>query len=1203
MRGSVQSVIRGTLCGVATVLAVGLFPAFPAGAGSPIPYGGEFREAIEEVFFESDDSSSGLGTRVSQPKLGAYREFIHKKLRFLSSHVYNYETVEKGSSDRKARAAIEEQDVIVALEHILDLLDRLEGAKDTREAYDLAAEIVMVEYATRSYTEALASLEIPMHIKNMLLDWSVANKTRARGASAEATNLVDPATGEFYTPEELRALIRAGEDISRLNPPPESPFWSAKEDISKVDVISNYLRGGDPVHEGMVSEFPPFEGAEVDYQKAHKTQSKPKLDVIYVDDECRKKSKKKRKQCSRKIKLKFGMETHADPVANALLAALGYNVDVSMHLRTIRINLGKHSFQELQADWAGYFDRQRLHTLIPLETVLLEGERGHSRDARGEYVVFREAVAELKPEEIHRVGFFTFSSGMAAVMREARGLFLFNVWIGNGDMKDEENNKLALRRDADGEMKMYLIQQDLGHAMGLVLPERPNAFPWDAVEVSAFSRLFGWIRGRKELNYINLQDNGLEETATYADAKWMARLIAQLTRKQIEDAVGLGHWPGGIAALYVEKLIHRRNQFVETFGLEREFAPIPVDRHITTADGSVVDGRLLQSRWEHSSVRFREHWRDVFWPVAVYLADAAKRGFQRAVASFDTIDPGEFEITSRFVIDPDLLIDLSREVRLNPHPQASFDQYIVRDSIGIGIRLAAGYIGSADGAWFRRLSLAYPAATKRLAINARNRVINLLLPYDVWRGRLPEKYVLLREEMFRTGLRVRPDEAALLSPIGAGLDARQNWVLAHRSAIDHREENPVVWLDESRFLDQKIQAFLELAVLHIPFLEAGRSGGSLAGEAWTLDADRLAPEGGDGSAIFEGLVGRGDFGDVGRIRLGDPTRVALDFEKRQSRWSLILAGARFRAGEDRITLLDSSGNPLREEYRSEMRHESSWSFLDNGETQGVVVKGYLGALDPGARVADEPVVAVRYSIDDLNTHSDELNSYYGLLEGLGAGRKYMASEFAAQEWEVSGREKGRWTRILTSGRVRLYGAALRRLMELEEAGYWSLLARNLGLDASRLARYRARLDAPDPKQRMMARRSSFGREYGRAIRRSSRILRSLRAARDAPSDRDRLRLLVKALYLANFRAGDTFDPILMATLLEWAGIDELVDRGQLIVAGRVTKAFEDENNLPERRDMVGRLGVERDFRPVDYTFFPFDAVELYNMLNWVREVE
>ncbi|MHC5059137.1 MAG: hypothetical protein ACYTKD_31165, partial [Planctomycetota bacterium] len=112
------------------MLFLGLLPALPAGAGTRIPYGGEFREAIEEAFFERDGASPASASRVSEAKLRAYREFIHKKLRFLSSHVYNYETVEKGRSDQKAKATVADQDVVIALEHVLDLLDRLEAAED-----------------------------------------------------------------------------------------------------------------------------------------------------------------------------------------------------------------------------------------------------------------------------------------------------------------------------------------------------------------------------------------------------------------------------------------------------------------------------------------------------------------------------------------------------------------------------------------------------------------------------------------------------------------------------------------------------------------------------------------------------------------------------------------------------------------------------------------------------------------------------------------------------------------------------------------------------------------------------------------------------------------------------------------------------------------------------------------------------------------
>ena len=109
----------------------------------------------------------------------------------------------------------------------------------------------------------------------------------------------------------------------------------------------------------------------------------------------------------------------------------------------------------------------------------------------------------------------------------------------------------------------------------------------------------------------------------------------------------------------------------------------------------------------------------------------------------------------------------------------------------------------------------------------------------------------------------------------------------------------------------------------------------------------------------------------------------------------------------------------------------------------------------------------------------------------------------------------------------------------------------------------------------------------------------------------------------------------MATFLEHAGIDELAERGDILVEARIGRTFDDENNLPERHDVVGRLGRAddfepidysffpfdaennlpehhevagrlgraNDFEPIDYSFFPFDAVDLYNMLNWVRETE
>ena len=54
-----------------------------------------------------------------------------------------------------------------------------------------------------------------------------------------------------------------------------------------------------------------------------------------------------------------------------------------------------------------------------------------------------------------------------------------------------------------------------------------------------------------------------------------------------------------------------------------------------------------------------------------------------------------------------------------------------------------------------------------------------------------------------------------------------------------------------------------------------------------------------------------------------------------------------------------AGHPVREERQAERRKKSSWSFLDNGETQEFRVTGFLGAADGTGRAREEPASAAR----------------------------------------------------------------------------------------------------------------------------------------------------------------------------------------------------------------------------------------------------
>ena len=95
----------------------------------------------------------------------------------------------------------------------------------------------------------------------------------------------------------------------------------------------------------------------------------------------------------------------------------------------------------------------------------------------------------------------------------------------------------------------------------------------------------------------------------------------------------------------------------------------------------------------------------------------------------------------------------------------------------------------------------------------------------------------------------------------------------------------------------------------------------------------------------------------------------------------------------------------------------------------------------------------------------------------------------------------------------------------------------------------------------------------------------------------------EALYRSCFRSGDTFDPIILSTMLEAVGVSDLADRKAIVINARVSKAFEDQHNLPERRDVVGRIGSDLGFEAIDYQLFPFAGIDFYKMLDWVSEIE
>jgi hypothetical protein len=187
--------------------------------------------------------------------------------------------------------------------------------------------------------------------------------------------------------------------------------------------------------------------------------------------------------------------------------------------------------------------------------------------------------------------------------REVRGVALLFAWTNCFDVRWGNNR---LKRDGDG---IKHVISDLGNGLGLADNFRVDAqglendFPWTFTEPPVLDR-----RGRERkpfriVGYQPVFSNGAFERMTVDDARWMARLIAQLTENQMRQALIAAGYASAEVRMYTDKLVNRRDRMIHDLGLSNEIRPLRpggVERVFDydpakdgPADAQLADGKKL----------------------------------------------------------------------------------------------------------------------------------------------------------------------------------------------------------------------------------------------------------------------------------------------------------------------------------------------------------------------------------------------------------------------------------------------------------------------------------------------------------------------------------------------------------------------------------------------------------------------------------
>ena len=1074
-------------------------------AVSSVPVSDAVYSEIKAKFF--------LDNKISLEKIDIFKKTLKARANEIKQSVYYYELLHNGESEKKSLKESKKNKYVKTIKMFLEeWVDNIPfDANETEQILYLQKVIDLNNAIKIEITPYLTEAE-PLHmIKNLLKRM----KFKKYGLE-EAKNLINSTTGEYFTTQELEELKATGFDISTLEPPKDNGTIEYIADISKSDPYKRYRLGKNAMHEHLDVKFPKVNVVYLD--EIRKTQSRPKLIVTTKND---------KGEDLREYKLKMGMEIHSEPTVASLGFTLGLFHDLSKHVKDIKVYIGKMSHDDFNLDFTSYFPLEDLQTIV----------KRYGKDEGGRFIIFKEGIFEARfdKDDLYRVGPYypTLKKGL----RESRGLQLFNIWVGNIDLKKGENNKTLIRMD---NKQMFYSQHDIGFAIGFFAREKPTDFPWEAIKKNKSDEIV--------FNYRTPFDLKDYTHITMSDSKWMIRKIAQLTRDQITTCVKFGQWPNqapyNYEQLIIEKLISRRNDMVKHFNLLGETLPNGKTIELMTFNKEIHKEALpSKNPIGDSTVNFAPALKyNYIIPALRGLGEGIVSAVAGITSSLDdiTIPASVFGIQDENVLTS-VILNTDKQIIPNPDAKNMNEKYIVREDFKIGTRLGYGLGLGAEGAFVRSYSLIYPVSDPEKVDKHGKWIFDVSMPYRAMKNYLPKKHILISESYIEG--RLRYDLEPLVVPISPGIRTTVDRKYIDRTILGTLDNKKVkIFKDNVSTTGMSSQLYLRVIIARLNFLSASFAGGKQTRYSYVLKDKQL-------DAADDVLMNH-DYKALESADLIQRTDADVQSRKRELNLLGFLVRSKEYAQNDMyIYDFDKEGNLKKRshELEGDFLQSRQWKILLNGE-QRIKRATMSMEIDKDNQIKD-PYIKLKYSLLDNNATSMEIDKHVvPFFNGLAKNSKFI--NFTAEDHNIH----KFYGHINFHMKLKVYKEGLDNLLNITGEKWRNSLNSVLSLskkDGNKV--------------------SYFGKEYkqARLKRKGRRLFRKLLSAKNKLERKMKIRKLLEFMVASIPRSKHSEHPILLASILDIIGEDNFHMKVEI-----ESPAYQ-ENKMPGRITPYNELGKRR----------------------------
>ena len=1099
------------------ILLVALF-TFSAYAKNH-PYNQEFSLKVKELFWEDN--------ALSPSKVNAYINRLEQKKAELS-HILGNQLILQGEDDQEEIfKEVSKHKFIIALDLATEKLKNLDQENfwsHTYEALDLEAAIRIEGQGP--------PLEVIMNqIRNFFQEWIVKKNTLS---TEESSNLFDPESGSFLGPEDIDLLRSQNKDLSLYQPDPSSTFWEKPKNISQTSLKEASLGRTLKVYKDLKIEFPSDNVFFFDEVKHSDT--KPKVDVFFKNAEGKKV----------KFKLKFGAEIHADPTLAAIMMTLGFPADITKYEKQVKVIFLKgQTLSDLKRDWEVFYKREGTYKIEKYIQETGTDEKGR------EFVIFKEGLLEAKPNKITRLGGWSFGDFGHTSAREVRGLTLIQMWLDNSDIKEFDNNRLLMKKTDSGYERYHIIS-DLGHSLGYIFNEIPELYSTKMISGQSSDAVI--------FKYRAFQPTKVKNTLTYDDARWATRLIAALSRTQIQEAIQIGSWPKCVGEIYVEKMLSRRNDLVQNFGLENEFPLIPTSDD-TNFETKCDLNELRQNYTSNFDFDMGFLLKPAVQTVLRGILDLARGGI--GGVNRITLTDVELELDTSFLSQ--IIINVKRDIEKNNHPTSEKDLYLVRDHFEAGMRLGPAYGAFVDFVYTRSFSLSYPVRSMDEARMHNGFIVNVLLPLDMRRGKLPEKYVLRTEHFMEVGTGVEADVRE--SPVGISVRAKASRINLMRSYVDHKDPKRIVlYREQAKAWQQSLKVFARLMILKIPVLNTLNNWGKSYGVGSIVEQsyeDEIA------DAAIEG-----DFS--GLRKKEEEFRLENAYKEKRFGWKFFFWRGNKDERLDRVSLY--RGDTKTEKLQFKTSADSKWSFFGKSESNEVSVEVFNDLSQ-----AENYQLRLNVANFDSNTRDKEMGqNYLYFINGLAPDGRPLIPLSVSLGYTTN----GKWGKTVTQSTNTYYPEAMKKILNLNEEDYWEALAGVMKKTNMEFFGLRNNYMIERNNQKAIEANPNHA-----IIDKSQDFLKRLRKLKTIVGAENRIREIGHIFKKIPFKKGGFYEGKILGAL------NRLVKTENFYSHNVISAPLFEEINLIDEAPLFGFAGKDRKLEFEFLTYNPTTPGELYYMFD------